>query len=100
MPGIKTLEICGIGGAVLEALATTPVISKNLKDFRNKEFIHKLGIIPKSNEDFCNSLETMIKSIANFSNTRKYVKSEYSWRSVINQLVSEYKYVWNKYYAE
>ena len=41
----------------------------------------------------------MIKSIANFSNTRKYVKSEYSWRSVINQLVSEYKYVWNKYYA-
>ena len=53
MPGIKPLEICGIGGAVLEALATnTQSYLKNKKILETRNFFHKLGIIPKSNERF------------------------------------------------
>ncbi len=92
-------KIAGVGAAPLEALASgVPVVSKNLRHFKDFNKVEELGLVPKSDLDYFRSIFFIINNYNNYKDTNKIILENNTWMKTIQELHSCYDVVWSKYY--
>jgi len=97
---INFLKFGGTGIASLESLACgTPVVSFSLRHFPSAD-IDKVGVIPKSVDELLNCVRQILENPSKYYQCREIAMSYYDWGIISNDLIYQYKKLFNKKYGK